>query len=118
MLVLFHSASQNTVETRVDYLDSTKSGIVIRDPKAYSIIKKISKKEGPYFLSPIKNFTSLVSPKDFFTNKEVLTSSWEGYQSRKSNTVYIKYYLNKNIHQRDYGWISLQDVPKIKPLSL
>lgn len=108
----FHSASQNTVETRVDYLDSTKSGIVIRDPKAYSIIKKISKKEGPYFLSPIKNFTSLVSPKDFFTNKEVLTSSWEGYQSRKSNTVYIKYYLNKNIHQRDYGWISLQDVPK------
>lgn len=108
----FHYSSNKGVETRNDYLDSMNSGVVIRDPKAYSILKKINVVEGEYFISSDKNFSGLVSPKDFFTNKQVLTSSWNGYQKTKDGNNYIKYYLNRNIHKIPNGWISFSDVPK------
>ena len=97
--------------TRYDYLDSKGSGIILRDPKAYSIIEKIAIVEGNYF-SNTKNFSSLISPKDFYTNKQKLMSSWNDYSKIKDNTHTIKYYLNKNIHKIDYAWISENDIPK------
>ena len=93
-------------------LDPFKAGIVIRDHRSMEIIEKIVNVEGNYFNTDIKCFSSLVSPKDFFTNKETLTSSWKGYVDNKDSAHSIKYYLNKNIHKKDFGYVSLKDISK------
>ena len=108
----FHYAANGGVEERYDYLDSTNAGVVVRDPKAYSILSKITNIEGNYFVNANDNFSGLVSPKDFFTNKQMLTSSWNGYNKNSDSLHNIKYYLNKNIHKITNGWISLSDIPK------
>ena len=102
----------NIVQERFDYLDSANAGIVIRDPFAYSIIGKIACFENSYYQDDNNNFTGLVSPKDFFTNKKMLTSSWKGFLEKKNIDNDVKYYLNKNIHKIEYGWIKRIDIPK------
>ncbi len=98
--------------TRFDYLDSKNLGIIIRDPKAQEIIDQIELKDGNYYKESKNNFSSLVSPKDFFTNKTQLTSSWKDYKDEEDEEHNVKYYLNKNIHKRDFGWISKKQIPK------
>lgn len=111
----FHYSTDKEIENRFDFLDSYDSGIVIRDPKAYSILKKIIDAEGEYYDNQNNNFSGYVSPKDFFTNKRVLTSSWDGYNTDKDKTHNIKYYVNKTIHKKSYGWISQEIIPKNLP---
>lgn len=103
---------KDSIDIRDDYLNTKNSGVLIRDSMAVSILDKIIKKEGEYYSDDKCNFTGLVSPKDFFTNKQLLTSSWQGYSSERGNKYRIKYYLNKSIHKKDFGWISLDDIPK------
>lgn len=110
----FHCSNEKEARKRVDYLDSFNIGVVIRDPKAYSVLNKIINVERSYYSDSNTNFSGLVSPKDFFTNKEFLTSSWTGYKVSKNNEYSIKYYLNKNIHKREFGWISEKNIPKNK----
>ena len=96
----------------VDFLNSKGVGIVIRDPQALSIISKIEAKDGIYTQQDSTNFSGLVSPKDFFTNKQQLTSSWDAYEEHKTRTHNIKYYLNKNMHKKDFGWVNETQIPK------
>ncbi len=108
----FHeSSSKKTIPSSI-YLDKRNIGIVVRDNNAQEILDKIEKKEGNYYCDAQKNFSGLVSPKDFFTNKTYLTSSWKNYKDKKTGENQIKYYLNKAMHKRDYGWIKKSDVPK------
>ncbi len=100
------------IEEYKGYLNANNVGIVIRDTNAISIIEKIEKIESNYLLKDSCNFSSLVSPKDFFTNKLTLTSSWNGYKEYPDNVYNIKYYLNKNIHKIPYGWINPTDISK------
>ena len=109
---VYHYPASDIVETRFDYLNALGAGIVIRDPKVYSILDKIIAVEGLYYNDDDKNFSGVVSPKDFFTNKQVLTSSWAAYKTTSSNEYNIKYYLNKNMHKRDYGWVAKHQIPK------
>lgn len=106
---LFCSDS-GTLTERIGYLDPNKVGIIIRDKNAFEIIDKISKIEKNYINK--KNFSELVSPKDFFTNKQLLTSKWNGFQAKSDDVHYIKYYLNKQNHDVDFGWISEKQIPK------
>jgi len=101
-----------TIYKRNGYLDPFNAGIVIRDHRSIEIIEKIIAVEDNYFNNDNKNFSSLVSPKDFFTNKETLTSSWTGYVNSKDNLHTIKYYLNKTIHKKECGYVSLTDISK------
>ena len=96
------------------FLDENETGIVIRDPNAYKIIEKINSIEKNYIKSEDKNFSGLISPKDFFTNKQFLTSSWDNYETNQHGDYKIKYYVNKNIHKCDYGWIMESQIPKNK----
>lgn len=96
----------------IDYLDSRDIGVVIRDIQGKSIIDKICKVENNYIKDDRLNFSGLVSPKDYFTNKEKLTSSWKKYSTKESKNNNIKYYLNKNIHKNQFGWINIEDIPK------
>ncbi|MGN1120014.1 MAG: Eco57I restriction-modification methylase domain-containing protein, partial [Oscillospiraceae bacterium] len=98
-----HLSDKKTVMSQYDYLDSKHAGIVIRDIQALSIIDKIICVDGFYIDDDTKNFSGLVSPKDFFTNKQLLTSSWDGYSDTMNATHSIKYYLNKSIHKKPYG---------------
>ena len=107
----YHSASDGTVSERYDYLDSKKAGIVIRDPKAYSIIEKLEAKDGAYYLDNDKNFSGLVSAKHYFDNSELLTSNWTDYKDKKDDKHNIKYYLNINA-ERTFKWIGLYQLPK------
>lgn len=104
---------------RNDYLNTNESGICIRDTKAITIIEKVAKLEGDYYRNDERNFSGFVSPKDFFTNKTTLTSSWKDYVRESDDLHTIKYYLNKSIHKYDFGWISSKIIPKnIKSISL
>lgn len=107
-----YDSKNNESKQNFDYLNSMNAGIVIRDLEAIEIIKKIELVSGKYYQNENLNFSSLVSPKDFFTNKVLLTSSWNGYSKNPSNDYPIKYYLNKNIHKIDYGWINYKMIPK------
>lgn len=110
----FHSTGNTEVSSRTDYLDTTHTGVVIRDPRAYTIIKKIFNCEGEYWNNDSLNFSSLVSPKDFFTNKQYLTSGWDNYSTEREGDYSIKYYLNKMIHKKEFGWIMETQIPKNK----
>ncbi len=103
---------ENEVLPYVGKLDALDAGIVIRDLAALKIIEKIQNIEGQYHQDENKSFMNLVSPKDFFTNKQSLTSSWMDYRKTKNSNRDIKYYLNKNIHKVPFGWVSESQIPK------
>lgn len=107
----YHSASGDKVTERYDYLDSKNAGIVIRDPESYSIIEKIEKVEGAYYLDIDKNFSGLVSAKHYFDNSELLTSNWTDYKDDRDSKHNVKYYLNIN-SKRTHRWIGLYQIPK------
>jgi site-specific DNA-methyltransferase (adenine-specific) len=98
------------ISKRIDYLDSMNSGMVIRDPGSYEILQKVINIEGDFYNK--KSFSSLVSPKHFYDDSSVLTSNWSGYSKVKTNEFNIKYYLNKNMHKIDFGWIKYSQIPK------
>ena len=104
--------NKDTIYERVDFLNSNKTDIIIRDPFAINIIKKVNILNPNYIKNSEQNFSSIVSPKDFFTNKTLLTSSWKDYKKEEDMEYNIKYFLNKNIHKVEYGWISLNNIPK------
>ena len=108
----FHKSKNNEIYDRYDFLDPMEAGIVIRDPQSYSVIKKIEDIEGEYYNIDKKTFSSLVSPKDFFTNKKYLTSSWKDFSRTETSSENIKYYVNKNIHKIEFGFISSTVIPK------
>ena len=110
--VLHSNSNETDVIRNEDYLNSKGIGIVVRDIQAVSIIDKIEKVEGEWLTKAERNFSSLVSPKDFFTNKVQLTSSWDGFTEKKSAPNSIKYYLNKASHGIPHGYIKIDDVPK------
>lgn len=104
-----HSTSTEAKKI-VGPLDEDNLGFVIRDINARAILSKIKKVDAYYAKNEIENFSSMVSPKDFFTNKEVLTSSWDGYYETKPENA-IKYYLNKK-KGRNFAWVKKSQVPK------
>ncbi|MBR5555236.1 Eco57I restriction-modification methylase domain-containing protein [bacterium] len=106
-----HDINSNIFEHQA-YLNERNIGIVIRDINALSIIDKIDSVDKGYTVDEKLNFSSLVSPKDFYTNKETLTSSWKGYKNTCNDEYCIKYYMNKNIHKEEFGWIKANDISK------
>lgn len=108
----FHSADGDVIK-RLDYLDSKGAGIVIRDPKAYSIIGRIENVEGKYYTDTVNNFSGLVSAKHFFDDSKYLTSNWKGYKDESDSNYNIKYYLNVD-RERTFRWISNSQLPKNK----
>lgn len=109
---VFHYPHSSEIQTRIDYLDPNNTGIVVRDPKSYNILEKLTKTEGNYYNDIECNFSGLVSPKHFFDNGKVLTSNWKDYKENKDNRHNIKYYISKSFNKIPYAWISIKDVPK------
>jgi hypothetical protein len=107
----YHSTQQGLITERYDLLDAKKTGIVIRDPKSYSIIEKIEKLHGAYFINPENNFSGIVSTKHFFDDSKFLTSNWNGYSEERTAEYSIKYYLNVK-YKRTFRWISQSQIPK------
>ena len=97
------------INGKLDYLNS---GIVIRDIKSLNIIEKITRIEPNYYNNENMNFSSIVSPKHFYDYGKELTSNWNKFKNEPDDNYNIKYYLNKAIHKRDYGWISLSQMQK------
>lgn len=106
-----HDAN-NVITKRKGKLDYLDTGIVIRDINSLSILNKIQSVENLYMTDDSLNFSGIVSPKDFYTNKKTLTSSWSGFSVKQNAEYNIKYYLNKNIHKIDYAWIKIDDISK------
>ncbi len=98
-------------------LDSLGAGIVIRDVHAGEILEKIIKHEGKDYIL-VNSFASLVGPRDFFTTKidgeSILGTNWRGYVSEKDTAHPIKFYLNRQMDSKGYGWVSESDVLKNK----
>ena len=100
-----------TITSRFDYLNHDNIGIVIRDKFANNIIEKIVNIEQKYYSKENANFSYLVSTKDLFTNKQKLTSSWDGYVINEDDEHKIKYYYNKK--GKSYiAYIKESDIPK------
>lgn len=108
----FHPLHSNKIQARNDFLALKNIDIIIREPKDYDLIKKIAKVDGEYYAKSDSNFSGLVSPKDFFTNKQYLTSSWKEYSTKETQKYNIKYYLNKQLDSEKVGWVSLDQIPK------
>lgn len=108
----FHAISSGDVLQRVDYLNSTGAGIVIRDPKAYSILSKIVAIDGKYYVDDSTNFSGLVSPKHFFDKDDLLTSNWTGYVKEKDTKHNIRYYISKTKNDGELAWVSMDQIPK------
>ena len=101
-------------EVKNGNLNALNAGIVIRDSYAKIILEKIFKKEGE--LTCENSFAKLISPRDFFTTKingeSILGSNWKGYVDQIDVNHPIKFYLNKQLNQNGFGWISEDDIKK------
>lgn len=95
-----------------DYLNSSGTGLVIRDEKAQDILNKVIAIEGQYYGN--HSFAELVSPQHFFDKDGLLTTSWRDYKTEKNSIYSVKYYLNKTLEKCGYAWIKLTDIPKNK----
>ncbi len=107
--ITFHLPDGAT--TNEDYLNSLGAGIVIRNPKATSILHKVLAVNPDLYNS---NFASLVGFADHFGKhtEGILTTSWTGYVTKKDEEHNIKYYLNKKLESCGYAWIKLSDIPR------
>ena len=105
----FHLPEGTT--TNEDYLNSLGAGIVIRNPKATSILHKVLAINPELYKT---NFASLVGYADHFGKhtEGILTTSWTGYVKAKDEKHNIKYYLNKKLESCGYAWIQLSDIPR------
>ena len=108
----YHYANNNGIKERYDYLDPTNSGVVIRDPKSYSILEKLIEVHGNYYESAENNFSGLISPKHYFDNSVALTSNWKDYKTQKDKVYNIKYYISKSFNKIPFGWIAFAQIPK------
>lgn len=109
---VYHDTKTGQESITDDYLDKYNANVVVRDPKAVTIISKIRNIEGDYYANENTNFTGLVSPADFFTRKPILTSNWSDFTTSKDERHQIKCYLNKAIHKREYGYVDEKIIPK------
>lgn len=97
--------------SRNTYLPFGSTGVVIRDSNALDILNKVIAIDGDYYDNDEKNMSGLVSPKDFFTNKQVLTSAWTGYSEVKTSEYNIAYYMsNKGV--RTINYVKKSQIPK------
>lgn len=98
-------------------LDSIGAGIVIRDVNASDILEKIFNVEGKDYINS-NSFASLVGPRDFFTTKvdgeSILGTNWRGYVSERDDKHPVKFYLNRQMDPKGYGWVSESDILKNK----
>ena len=104
--------NNSVVAEKVEKLNESGAGIVIRDVIAADIVAKISQVEGNYLED--NNFSSYVSPKHYFDRDELLNSNWKGYVKVRDEKHPIKYYLNRQLESCGYGWIKESDIPKCK----
>lgn len=137
---IFHNPKSDKLEKRIDYLNPNGAGVVVRDPRSFSIIDKIVKFETAsiddetasiddettslddetttsddkiaYFANEETCFSDLVSPKHFFDNSKLLTSNWKGYSDVETETQNIKYYISSSFNKVPFAWISLDQIPK------
>jgi len=93
-----------------DYLDTFSTGIIIRDPQAMIIIRKVIRIEKDYYNT--QSFADIVSPLHFYDKLGQLSSNWTGYTKRKDKEHHIKFYLNKRLESEGFGWIRESDIPK------
>ena len=105
------------VVSKTSNLDSLGAGIVIRDVNAGDILERIFKVEGKEYINT-NTFASLVGPRDFFTTKvdgeSILGTNWKGYVSEKDAKHPIKFYLNRQMDAKGFGWVSEADILKNK----
>lgn len=108
--VLHNAEGVNSIHT---VLDSFGAGIVIRDLKAVDILNRVKEIEGEDYYKT-HSFASIVGASKMFTDcaKGILTSNWRGYVSEPKDNYIIKYYLNKNLESKGYGWIRFSDIPR------
>lgn len=92
-------------------LNALGIGIVVRDPQASNVLKKIIDVEGDSY-NEERSFSKLVGPQHFFDKDGKLTTRWKGYSLDKDKDYSIKYYLNKQVESQGYAWIKGIDVPK------
>ena len=112
---LHQNGSDSTV---IGKLNELQAGIIVRDPMAIGIIKKIKAVENEttdgkteeYFSK--NSFASLVGPQHFYDKDGVLTTRWKGYMLEKDEEHTVKYYLNRQLLASGYAWIKRSDVPK------
>lgn len=102
------------INEKVEKLNESGSGIIIRDVMASKIVEKIALIEGDYLKDSLNNFSSYVSPKHYFDRDELLSSNWKGYVREKDIEHPVKYYLNRQLESCGYGWIRVEDIPKCK----
>ena len=89
---------------------TNKYGVVIRDVKAMDIIEKVFKVEGQEIENV--NFSNLVGPLHFFDNDSGLGSNWKGYKPEPDAEHNVKFYVNRQMDSKGYGWIKKSDIPK------
>ena len=110
----FYQHSKDNVINDNIYLNTKDSDIVIRDMKSITIIDKIVSIEGEYLSDSNDNFSSMVSPKNYFTDikNRILTSNWNGFVEEKDDKHNVIYYVSRNMSSNNIGWIKRSDVPR------
>lgn len=107
---------RGSIVEKNDMLNSLGAGIAIRDIHAESILSKISLVEGDYRDS--HSLSSIIGPRDFFTTKvdgeSILGTNWKGYVQEADTEHTVKFYVNKQMEAKGYGWIKESNVLKNK----
>ena len=94
---VFHYSGNSEMSIREDFLDSTNAGIVIRDPKSYSIIDKIKNIEGEYYLKSDTNFSGLVTHHVDFKGWQFVSNKEAKFDAKKLDEQFDACDKNKPI---------------------
>lgn len=109
-----YNYEDGSVIQKEKFLDSLGIGIVIRDPKSETIIKKVEKVHKRYYIDDKNNFSSYVSPGHYFDNGVLLSTSWRDYKRERDDLYNIKYYVSESTNKTPFGWVKKSQVPKNK----
>lgn len=104
-----HHTKEKQIE-RNDYLDPFKAGVIIRNPMALEITRKVIQKEGDYYKN--NSFSSLVGPSHYFDKDGVLNTNWRGYVKYRDEIHNVKYYISRKLEETGFAWIKKSDIPK------
>ena len=110
----FHHCGRTRTSYKKCYLNSIGAGKVIRNPNDYPVLNKVIKKEGNYFVNSITNFSSFVSPKNFFDKAPYLKTNWKGFMHKPTEDFFIKFFCNKKLLKSGVGYVAEYQVPKNK----
>lgn len=105
----------HNADNTVDIIDNmplynVQGNVIFRDKYTLKLLDNIMKIDGTAYETFDKNYAG---NKDYFDDgREIMITTWIGYELQPDDKNNIKYYVNEKKHYTEYGYVSFSQIPK------